>query len=312
MASMHLRGVGPGRLVGNVLAALKVDGAADVHRARICDRHRVDRQPHAGGRAGRAGTWLFAFIPVMFTYSGWNAADVCRRGDPRSRPQRAARAGDRHAGGDRDLPAAQRALSLRDSGRRARRASRAACSTWSPIGCSAPRAGNIMGVVSIVSLLASISAMTFAGPRVYYAMARDGVFFDARRARASALPDTGVSIVAQAIWSVAAGADRRAPTRSRPTPDSRSCCSPASPWPRCSCCAPRTERAAAVHGAAAIRSRRRSSPIASLLIVLNALWTDLVKPMTTGPPIGPSAAGLLVIALGTAPLLVVLQRKHQA
>ena len=40
-------------------------------------------------------------------------------------------------------------------------------------------AGHVMGIVSIVSLLASISAMTFAGPRVYFAMARDGVFFDA-------------------------------------------------------------------------------------------------------------------------------------
>src|SRR5687768_5677040 len=38
-------------------------------------------------------------------------------------------------------------------------------------------AGNVMGVVSIISLLASISAMTFAGPRVYFAMARDGLFF---------------------------------------------------------------------------------------------------------------------------------------
>ncbi len=40
-------------------------------------------------------------------------------------------------------------------------------------------AGNIMGVVSIVGLLAGNSAKTFAGPRVYFAMARDGVFFKA-------------------------------------------------------------------------------------------------------------------------------------
>src|SRR5437870_1480841 len=35
------------------------------------------------------------------------------------------------------------------------------------------RAGDIMGIVSIVSLAASISAMTIAGPRVYYAITRD-------------------------------------------------------------------------------------------------------------------------------------------
>ncbi|MCC7243929.1 MAG: hypothetical protein IT180_18550 [Acidobacteria bacterium] len=38
--------------------------------------------------------------------------------------------------------------------------------------------------------------------------------------------------------------------------------------------------------------------MASLLIVLNALWTDLVTPLTSGQALGPSAAGLFVIALG--------------
>ena len=41
------------------------------------------------------------------------------------------------------------------------------------------RAGDIMGVVSLISLAAGINAWTFAGPRVYFAMARDGVFFPA-------------------------------------------------------------------------------------------------------------------------------------
>ena len=39
------------------------------------------------------------------------------------------------------------------------------------------RAGDVMGLVSIVSLAAGINAYTFAGPRVYFAMARDGAFF---------------------------------------------------------------------------------------------------------------------------------------
>jgi hypothetical protein len=38
--------------------------------------------------------------------------------------------------------------------------------------------------------------------------------------------------------------------------------------------------------------------ITCLLIVLNALWTDLGRPLTSGQPLGPSAAGLFVIALG--------------
>ena len=62
-------------------------------------------------------------------------------------------------------------------------------------------AGNVMGVVAIVSLAASISAMVFAGPRVYYAMARDGLFFP-RAARVHPRYRTpAASIVAQAAWS---------------------------------------------------------------------------------------------------------------
>src|SRR4029077_18285826 len=63
------------------------------------------------------------------------------------------------------------------------------------------RAGNIMGVVSIVSLAASISAMTFAGPRVYYAMARDGLFFSRAGIVHPRYRTPAAAIIAQAIWS---------------------------------------------------------------------------------------------------------------
>ena len=46
----------------------------------------------------------------------------------------------------------------------------------------------------------------------------------------------------------------------------------------------------------------------SLLIVANALWTDLGKPLISGTALGPSAAGLLVIALGPAALRLVCAR----
>ncbi|MBW8868647.1 MAG: amino acid permease, partial [Acidobacteria bacterium] len=64
-----------------------------------------------------------------------------------------------------------------------------------------PRAGNVMGLVSIISLAASISAMTFAGPRVYYAMARDRVFFPFAGRVHSRYKTPAAAIVAQAVWS---------------------------------------------------------------------------------------------------------------
>ncbi len=75
MAWIHLRGVGPGRLVMNVLAGLKVSallifialgftlGAGEASHL-VAERRR--------GR--RRAAWLLALIPVMFTYAGWNAA----------------------------------------------------------------------------------------------------------------------------------------------------------------------------------------------------------------------------------------------
>ena len=177
-ALMHIRGVGPGRLVEQRAHDLKIAAfvvfiafGVDVGR-----RHASEPAPQSAGTVTATG-WLFALIPVMFTYSGWNAA-------------------------------AYMAEEIRDPGRNVPRA--LALGTAAviviylllnvlylyvmPIGelatvkgsvldvvadrLSARAPADIMAVVSIVSLAAGINAWTFAGPRVYFAMARDGVFFE--------------------------------------------------------------------------------------------------------------------------------------
>jgi APA family basic amino acid/polyamine antiporter len=58
-----------------------------------------------------------------------------------------------------------------------------------------------VALFTIVSITASISAMVLAGPRVYFAMARDGLFF-AAAARVHPRHHTpALAIVAQALWS---------------------------------------------------------------------------------------------------------------
>jgi hypothetical protein len=47
-----------------------------------------------------------------------------------------------------------------------------------------------------------------------------------------------------------------------------------------------------------LRSLLALLTLASLAIVCSALWEDLVHPLMTKGPLGPSAAGLLVIGLG--------------
>jgi APA family basic amino acid/polyamine antiporter len=159
------------------------------------------------------------------------------------------------------------------------------------------RAGDVMGIVSIISIAASISAMTFAGPRVYYAMARDGLFFRGAGQIHPKFQTPATSIIAQAVWSsllVLSGGANALTTytgfavvlfagisvlslfvlRQR-EPD-----------------APRPFRAWGYPVAPAIFA------VASLAIVLNALWNDLAIPVTTGAPWGPAAAGLIIIGLG--------------
>jgi APA family basic amino acid/polyamine antiporter len=51
--------------------------------------------------------------------------------------------------------------------------------------------------------------------------------------------------------------------------------------------------------------------IASGLIVLNAVWTDLVVPMRDGTAWGPTAAGMLVIAAGLPLYFLFARRPRQ-
>jgi APA family basic amino acid/polyamine antiporter len=293
---IHLRGVGPGRVVSNVLAVGKVSALLIFIALgfSIGEGSTANLQQSAGTVGATA--WLFALITIMFAYSGWNAAAYIAEEirDP-----------------GRNLP-----LSL-------------ALGTVAvivvyvllnllylfvvPVGALAQvqgsvldviadrllgvMAGNVMGIVSIVSLAATISAMVFAGPRVYFAMARDGLFFTAAARIHPRYRTPAVSIVAQAAWSsllVLSGSGQALTTytgfsvvlfsgiavaslfvlRSR-EPD-----------------APRPFRAWGYPLAPAIFT------LASLLIVLNALWTDLAVPIMRDEPWGPSAAGLIVIGLG--------------
>lgn len=199
MAWLHRRGIGPGRVVGNLLASLKV--TAFVLFIAIGSSWGSGTLAHFSGTSPTsAGGWLLALIPVMFTYSGWNAAAYVAEEirDPGRNVPRALAIGTTaviliyvlmnalylYVIPLPDLAAINRSVLDVIADR-----------------LLGSKAGNIMGLVSIISLAASISAMTLAGPRVYYAMARDRLFF-ARTATVHPRYRTPSSaIVAQAIWS---------------------------------------------------------------------------------------------------------------
>jgi len=201
LALIHLRGLGPGRIVQNALAGLKAGALAII----IALGFMVGSGGAATATPGPVGMvpfsgMLLALVPIMFTYSGWNAAVYV-------------------------------AEEVRDPGRNVPLALGLGTATVIVIYValnalylhvlSAPQlaalpgrlldvvgerlfgvaAANAIALFTIVSLSASISAMTLAGPRVYYAMAKDGLFLQSAARVHPRFHTPAAAIVAQAIWS---------------------------------------------------------------------------------------------------------------
>lgn len=296
LAAVHIIGVGPGRVAMNVLAALKVTAFLLFIAAGFAfGTGSFGNVATAGGDVA-ATNWLFAFIPVMLAYSGWNAS-------------------------------AYVAEEIRDPGRNLPRSlaigtiaviavylginllylfvfsvKELAALQGSVLDVVADRllgsgAGHVMGLVSIISLLASNSAMTFAGPRVYFAMARDKVFFDSAARVHPSYRTPSVAILAQTIWTTlliltGSGNALQVYTGFSITLFLGIAVFAVFVLRRREPNAPRPYKALGYPIAPAIFT------IACFVILANALYNDLVKPVMAGTPIGPSAWGILVIGLG--------------
>ena len=196
---VHVRGLGPGRLVQNVLAGLKVSALLFFVAAGFAIG-RGTMPALAPGPAVASAGWLLALVPVMFSYSGWNApAYVAEevRNPGRNVPL---------ALGLGTVAVVVLYMALNLLFLYALPPAELGALDGRLVDTVAERlfgfvAGDVLAVFSIVSLAASISAMVLAGPRVYYAMARDGMFL-ASAARVHPRYRTPVvAIVAQALWS---------------------------------------------------------------------------------------------------------------
>jgi len=201
-ALIHIRGVGPGRIASNVLTTLKIVSlVVFIGFGLTAGTGSPSNLTQSVGSVSVTGM-LFAFIPVMFTYSGWNAASYMAEEirDP-----------------GRNVP---RALLMGTVGVIAvyllmnvlylfvipigELATLGGKSVLDVVGdrLLGPRAGDIMAVVAILSLAAGINAWTFAGPRVYFAMARDNAFFKSAARVHPKYKTPAASIVAQAVLAI--------------------------------------------------------------------------------------------------------------
>lgn len=198
---IHVLGLGPGRLVQNLLAALKVTAIVLIIALGFSIGHGDAANFSAAGEASSV-PWLLALVPVMFSYSGWNAA---------------AYVAEEVRNPTRNVPLALAlgtiAVIVLYLGLNALYifamppAQLAALGDGRLMDTVAERlfgfaTGNLLALFTIVSLAASISAMVLAGPRVYFAMARDGIFVRAAGRVHPRFHTPATAIVAQAVWSI--------------------------------------------------------------------------------------------------------------
>ncbi len=197
---IHVRGLGPGRLVQNMLAGIKVS-AIVLFVAIGFAAGRGDAAHFSTVESVGPVSFLLALVPVMFSYSGWNAAAYVAEEvrDPGRNVPLALGVGTAVVVVLYVLLNALYVFALPMS-------DLAALPGGRLMDTVAERlfgfgAGNLLAVFTIVSIAASVSAMVMAGPRVYYAMARDGLFVRAAARVHPRFRTPAIAIVAQGIWS---------------------------------------------------------------------------------------------------------------
>lgn len=199
LSGVHICGLRTGRLVQNTLTGLLVIGLLVFIICGFSFGVGSTKNLEPFGSGSGASNWLLALVPVMFTYSGWNAATYVAEElrDPLRNLPRSLLLGTVGVVGIYlllnslylyALPSNQLAGIIRvgDVTGRALFGDRAA--------------GVIAGLI-LLSLAGGLSAWIIAGPRVYYAMAQDGVFLQSAAWVHPRFHTPAVAILAQAIWS---------------------------------------------------------------------------------------------------------------
>lgn len=201
LALIHVRGLGPGRLVQNTLAAVKVGALALFVGIGLGFGRGSLANLQAAAPPDASFNWPLAFIIVMFSYSGWNAASYVAEEirEPGRNVPRALAIGTAAVVllylGLNTLYIFAVPIDQIGGAQQAEIAMLAADRLLGPL------AAQVLGAVAIVVLLASLSAMTIAGPRVYFAMARDGAFFPPMARIHPRFHTPWIAIVAQTVWS---------------------------------------------------------------------------------------------------------------
>lgn len=196
---IHICGLGLGRLTQNALAVLilAIIVGFTVAGFALGNGSMAHLTPVSAPFSGMK--WLLALIPVMFTYSGWNAASyVCEEAVDQERT-----VGRALAIGTSVVIAIYVSLNLLfvyalPMGRLGSAINVGDTAAQALFGTS----GEITTPALIIALAGAISSMSLAGPRVYFAMARDGAFLHAFSRVHPRFHTPAFAIALQTIWSI--------------------------------------------------------------------------------------------------------------
>src|SRR5271165_557890 len=198
-AVLHICSLAVGKITQNVLALVLVGMIMGFVTRGFATEHGSWSHFHSSGLRFGPMNWLLALIPVMFTYSGWNAAAYV------SEEMHASRRSMRPVllGGTSIVIVLYMVLNvlyLYSMPISQMRSTSNVADTTARALLGAGR--NLITPALIVAILGAISAMTIAGPRVYFAMARDGAFIPAFSRTSARFGTPAFAIALQALWSI--------------------------------------------------------------------------------------------------------------
>lgn len=200
LTAAHLRGVGVGRLTLNTLAVLSTLLIVGLIVAGLL-------APSAGPGPSSVRPavpsadrpLLVALVLVMFTYSGWNAPAYVA-GEMR-RPRRSLRAAVLLGTATVTLLYLGLNLAYIRAVPFDELAGHVAVADAAAAALLGDRAAEAVSVLVIVALASAVSAMIMTGPRIYFAMARDGCFPAALARTSEGARVPAAALLAQGAWS---------------------------------------------------------------------------------------------------------------
>jgi basic amino acid/polyamine antiporter, APA family len=199
-------GIKPGAIVQNTLTAAKVLALATLIVGGIIVWARLGATPfqpaeYVAPRASLVAGIASAFVAVLFTIGGWQQMNAVA-GEIRDPERTIPRALGIGIGIVIACYLGANAVYLRALGRDGLAASSAvAADTATRI--VGPVGGTLISIAAMISILGFVNVVILATPRVFFAMARDGVFL---RAAAQVHPKYGsphISILIMAVWAIA-------------------------------------------------------------------------------------------------------------